>query len=98
MRIIIVGAGEVGSHLAKMLSHESNDITVIDEDNGRLTRLLGVADVVTVHGDPTSISILEEAGAASADLLVAVCPPVRQYRQRPPGQEAGNRQGNRPGR
>ena len=58
MRIIIVGAGEVGSHLAKMLSHESNDITVIDEDQARLTRLVSSADVVTVHGDPTSISVL----------------------------------------
>ncbi len=78
MRIIIVGAGEVGSHLAKMLSHESNDITVIDEDQARLTRLVSSADVVTVHGDPTSISVLEQAGAETADLLVAVSPHVPQ--------------------
>ena len=78
MKIIIEGAGEVGSHLAKMLSHEANDITVIDEDAARIARLAGSADVVTLQGDPSSISVLREAGAETADLLVAVNPYVPQ--------------------
>ena len=53
MKIIIEGAGQVGSHLAKMLSHEGGDITVIDDNELRLQRLTAVADVVTVLGDPT---------------------------------------------
>ena len=62
MKIVIVGAGEIGSHLAKMLSHEANDITVIDSDSDRLTHLATLADVATVHGDPSSIRVLREAG------------------------------------
>ena len=50
MRIIIAGAGEVGSHLAKMLSNESNDITVIDSDQSRLDALASNTDIVTVTG------------------------------------------------
>ena len=48
MKIIIAGAGEVGSHLAKMLSNESNDITVIDSEKERLDMLSENADVITV--------------------------------------------------
>ena len=47
MKIIISGAGEVGSHLAKMLSNEANDITVIDSDQGRLEALASNTDVIT---------------------------------------------------
>ena len=47
MKIVIAGAGEVGSHLAKMLSNESNEITVIDSDNERLEALSSSADEVT---------------------------------------------------
>ena len=52
MKIIIEGAGQVGSHLAKMLSHEGGDITVIDDNEARLQRLNATADVVTLLGDP----------------------------------------------
>ena len=74
MKIVIAGAGEVGSHLAKMLSNESNDITVIDMDQHRLDALSTIADVVTVEGNPSTIHTLQEAGVAHADLFIAVNP------------------------
>ena len=74
MKIVIAGAGEVGSHLAKMLSNESNDITVIDSDQERLDALGAIADVVTVEGNPSTIHTLQEAGTADADLFIAVNP------------------------
>ncbi len=78
MKIIIAGAGEVGSHLAKMLSNESNDITVIDSDAERLDALSMNTDVITVLGNPTSIKVLNEAGVPDADLFVAVSPASSQ--------------------
>ena len=74
MKIIIAGAGEVGSHLAKMLSNESNNLTIIDSDESRLNKLREVADVITIWGNPTSIETLKEAGAETADLFIAVSP------------------------
>ena len=74
MKIVIAGAGEVGSHLAKMLSNESNDITVIDTDQKRLNALSAIADIVTVEGNPSTIHTLQEAGVSSADLFIAVNP------------------------
>ena len=74
MKIIIAGAGEVGSHLAKMLSTESNDLTIIDSHESNLSKVSQIADVVTVLGSPTSISTLYQAGAANADLFIAVSP------------------------
>lgn len=74
MKIVIAGAGAVGSHLAKMLSNESNDITVIDMDQKRLDALSTNADVVTVEGNPSTIHTLQEAGVAHADLFIAVNP------------------------
>ncbi|MBQ6761329.1 MAG: Trk system potassium transporter TrkA [Bacteroidales bacterium] len=74
MKIIIEGAGQVGSHLAKMLSHEGGDITVIDDNEGRLQKLNSTADVVTVVGDPSSVTVLRDAGCARADLFIAVNP------------------------
>ena len=78
MKIIIAGAGEVGSHLAKMLSNESNDITVIDERQERLEALAATTDVVTVEGNPSAIQTLHDAGAATADLFIAVNPSESQ--------------------
>ena len=74
MKIIIAGAGEVGSHLAKMLSGEANDITVIDSSRERLDTLASNTDVVTVEGNPSSIKVLHEAGVSQADLFIAVNP------------------------
>ena len=78
MKITIEGAGQVGSHLAKMLSHEGGDITVIDDNDARLRLLSTTADVVTVLGDPSSITVLREAGCAKADLFIAVNPSTTQ--------------------
>ena len=74
MKIVIAGAGEVGSHLAKMLSNESNDITVIDMNQERLDALSAIADIVTVEGNPSTIRTLQTAGVANADLFIAVNP------------------------
>lgn len=78
MRIVIAGAGEVGSHLAKMLSNESNDITVIDNDQSRLDSLSAIADIVTVNGKPSEIGVLRKAGVTEADLFIAVNPSESQ--------------------
>jgi trk system potassium uptake protein TrkA len=74
MKIVIEGAGQVGSHLAKMLSHASNEITVIDEDGERIRKLTSSADVSTVQGPLSNIALLREAGCAKADLFIAVNP------------------------
>ena len=68
----------MGSHLAKMLSHEANDITVVDDNPQRLSKVSDSMNVVTVLGDPSSISVLKEAGAQEADLFIAVNPYVPQ--------------------
>lgn len=78
MRIIIEGAGEVGSHLAKMLSSEANDITVIDPDENRLARLARTVDVATLKGNVSSLRSLREAGVEQADLFIAVNPATNQ--------------------
>lgn len=81
MKIVIAGAGEVGSHLAKMLSSssESNNITVLDSNTERLEALAGTTDVLTVEGDPSSIEKLKQAGADKADLFIAVSPAAMQH-------------------
>ena len=78
MKIVIAGAGEVGSHLAKMLTNESNEITVIDSSFERLEALRANTDIITVEGNPSAIHVLQEAGAASADLFIAVNPSESQ--------------------
>lgn len=72
MRIIIAGAGEVGSHLAKMLSEEFHDITVIDESEKRLDSLAASADLITIEGDITQFDILKKANTGRSDLFLAV--------------------------
>ena len=74
MRIIIAGAGAVGTHLAKLLSREKQDIILMDEDEEKLGRMGNNFDLMTVNVSPTSISGLKEAGVAGADLFIAVTP------------------------
>jgi len=74
MKIIIEGAGQVGSHLAKMLSAEGSDVTVLDDNPERIRTLSSTADVATLQGANSSIQLLKEAGAAKADLFIAVNP------------------------
>ena len=78
MKIIIVGAGEVGTHLAKLLSREKQDIILIDEDENRLTSLSSSYDLMTVTASPTSIKVLKEHGVGDADLFIAVTPDESQ--------------------
>ena len=82
MKIVIVGAGEVGSHLAKMLRNSSNDVTVIDNDGERLQRVTSIADVGAVNGSPTSIEVLRSADPSSVR-SPAICSPVFQSNTSP---------------
>ena len=61
MRIVIAGAGEVGTHLAKMLSSEEHDLVVIDNDADRLKAVSSALDVLTIEGNANSIAHLKEA-------------------------------------
>ncbi|MDP2264937.1 MAG: NAD-binding protein, partial [Thiobacillus sp.] len=72
MKIIILGAGQVGSNLAESLVAENNDITVIDLDLARLALLQDRFDLRTVQGHAAHPSVLRKAGAEDADMLVAV--------------------------
>lgn len=72
MKIIIAGAGDVGFHLAKLLSYESQDTYIIDIDGEKLNYINNHLDVITKKGDATSIRMLKEVGIDSADLLLAV--------------------------
>ena len=74
MKIVIEGAGEIGSHLAKMLRAEANEVTIIDDDAQRLAAVGAYSDVETVLGNPSSIKTIREAGVARADLFIAVYP------------------------
>lgn len=74
MKIIIAGAGAVGTHLAKLLSNEKEDIILLDEDEERLAMMNSNFDLMTVVGSPTSIKGLTEAGVKNADLFIAVTP------------------------
>lgn len=76
MKIVIAGAGAVGSHLAKLLSRENQDIILIDENPEKTARLsnAGDFDLMTLNVPPTSISGLKEAGVPQADLFIAVTP------------------------
>ena len=72
MKIIILGAGQVGANLAESLVAENNDITVVDLDTARLAVLQDRFDLRTVRGHAAHPSILKQAGADDADMLVAV--------------------------
>ncbi len=72
MRIVIAGAGDVGFHLAKLLSYEEQDIILIDRDAETLRQASSSLDVKTIRGNSTSYRILEEADISNADLLIAV--------------------------
>ena len=73
MKIVIVGAGAVGTHLSKLLSREHQDCVLIDDDEERLASL-SEYDVMTYQASPTSIQALKDAGVAHADLFVGVTP------------------------
>ncbi|SFM45729.1 Trk system potassium transporter TrkA [Halopseudomonas yangmingensis] len=72
MKIIILGAGQVGSSVAAQLASEANDITVVDTDSRRLRELGDRLDIRTVHGKGSFPTVLRQAGADDADMLIAV--------------------------
>ena len=72
MKIVISGIGEMGSHLARMLSGNGHDITVIDIDTKALNELSNLADLITVEGDTTAFAVLRRAGVRRCDLFIAV--------------------------
>jgi trk system potassium uptake protein TrkA len=72
MKIVIAGAGDMGTHLAKMLSGNGHDITVADVDPKALGELGNLADVETTEGDTTQFSVLRKAGVRKCDLFIAV--------------------------
>ena len=74
MKIIIAGAGNVGTHLAKLLSREKQDIILMDDDEEKLTALSSNFDLLTVTASPSSISGLKEVGVKEADLFIAGTP------------------------
>ena len=74
MKIIIAGAGAVGTHLAKLLSREKQDIILMDENEERLNTFGSNFDLMAFNDSPTSVSGLKEAGVEDADLFIAVTP------------------------
>ncbi|MDO7644691.1 MULTISPECIES: Trk system potassium transporter TrkA [Reinekea] len=72
MKIILLGAGQVGSSLAENLASEENDITVVDTDGNRLRELQDRIDIRTVIGLASLPDVLQRAGAEDADMLIAV--------------------------
>ena len=74
MKIIIAGAYAIGTHLAKLLSRNDQDIVLIDEDEERLNNVNSDYDLMTVHASPSSIKALKDAGTGNADLYIGVTP------------------------
>ena len=72
MKIVVAGAGEVGFHLAKLLSFESQDITLLDVDKDRLHYAESHLDIRTIRGSCVSIKVLQEAQVGESDLFIAV--------------------------
>ncbi len=72
MKIIIVGAGAVGSYLAERFSLEGQDVVVIESDRERATEVAGTLDTMVITGNGASNAVLRQAGLADADLLIAV--------------------------
>ena len=74
MRIVIIGAYAIGVHLARILSRRNEDITLIDDDEERLSHIGGDLDLLTIQDRPNSIHTLKEAEVKGADLVIAVTP------------------------
>ena len=72
MSFIIVGAGEVGYHLASRLSQEKMDVVVIEKNEGKVKRVIDTLDVQVIHGSGSSVETLKQAGIEDADMLIAI--------------------------
>jgi len=71
MKIIIIGAGEVGFNIAQRLSEENHDVVVIEKDPNKIRHIQNVIDVQAILGSGTNPSILNEAGIKESDIIVA---------------------------
>ncbi len=74
MKIVIAGAGEVGTHLAKMLTNEKHDIILLDDSSEKLAKISREVDLLTITGSAHSFQDLKDTGIAKADLFIAVTP------------------------
>ena len=72
MKIVIAGAGEVGLHLSKMLSYESHDITLVDNNEIKLKDGENYLDIKVINGDSSSPSVLNKANVSNSDLVIGV--------------------------
>lgn len=72
MRIMILGAGDVGLHLAQQLALENHDVVVVEQDRERVRRSQDFLDALVIEGNGASLTTLEQAGIAKTDLLLAV--------------------------
>ena len=72
MKVIVCGAGQVGYNIARYLAHEDNDVVVIDHSNELTRKISDTLDVKAITGFASEPAVLEQAGAADADLLIAV--------------------------
>lgn len=72
MRILILGAGEVGFHLTRQLSDEGHDVVIIEESRERVRSIEDAVDALVIHGNAASLTTLEKAGIERTDLLLAV--------------------------
>ncbi len=78
MKIVIAGAYAIGTHLARLLARDHEDITVIDNDDERLAGIGADFDLLTMEASPTSVKSLKNAGVEHADLFIAVTPDENQ--------------------
>jgi trk system potassium uptake protein TrkA len=74
MKVVIAGAGEVGTHLARMLSNEDHDIVLIDDSPEKLQKISAEVDLMTITGSAHSFQDLKQTGLSSANLFIAVTP------------------------
>ncbi len=72
MKIIIIGGGDVGLHLARRLSRESEDVVVIEKNESQIKQILETSDVQVLQGSGSSLGILREAGIEHAEMVIAV--------------------------
>lgn len=74
MRVVIGGAGAVGTHLARLLSGENQDVILMDSDKEKLNLSKGNLEIMTMEGSTTSLKDLSEVGVKNADLFIGVTP------------------------
>ncbi len=71
MKIVIVGAGEVGTHIASQLIEENKDVTIIERDAETASRVNNILDCLVINGEGTNVDVLTDAGVGKADIFVA---------------------------